>query len=384
MIGSEKTRALAWASLLVAGSAGLVWSQQGGPALPTRDARRATLAKVHQARLNVPPPKGKHEGADLDAESARLVRGVRAGFQEIPTGRGDQVRFVRVLLNADGAGFDAIRFRTPAAGSGYAMKWEFITPGDMETRKVKAWNLLPAAGERPRIGEDWARRDDFELPGTGLPSDNFCLTQDLSGPLQPGAEYLVWFDLKDDQPVPIFVKVRLDPVEPLPPPRTPAVTKARAAFQTALGAAERKHDADLKALRQRYFAELEKEARDAAARKDDPEHRRILAEVEEVRRGDGDADSPAPRGFRVIRADYGAGERWGDATKQVQALVRGNSLRFDQKWDLFPPDPAFGVVKTLVITYALDGNLGVSITRDDQQVELPPPPGSRDRIPPVY
>ena len=266
------------------------------------------------------------------------------------------------------------------------MTWEFICPGSLANRQVKAWNLLPVAGEGPRIGEDWARRDNFELPGTGLWAENSCLTQDLSGPLPPGAEFLVWFDLKDDQPAPIFVKVWLEPVEPVAPPRTPAVAKARAAYRSALGAAERKHDADLKAHRQRYFAGLEKEAREAATRQDEPERQRLLAEIQEVRRLDGEAgpDAPAHRGFRVVRADYGADERWNDATRQVQALVRGNSLRFDQKWDLFPPDPAFGVVKTLVITYALDGVLGVSITRDDQQVELPPPPGTRDRIPPVY
>jgi hypothetical protein len=72
-----------------------------------------------------------------------------------------------------------------------------------------------------------------------------------------------------------------------------------------------------------------------------------------------------------------------DVTKQVRDLVRGNVLRFDSDHKLFQPDPAFGVRKSLVIVYSLNGNLGTSITREDQQVELPPLPASRDRIPPV-
>lgn len=59
-------------------------------------------------------------------------------------------------------------------------------------------------------------------------------------------------------------------------------------------------------------------------------------------------------------------------------------LRFGLGTDLkFKEDPAYGVVKRLILVYSLDGNTGVSITSDQQRVELPPTAPILDRIPSV-
>ena len=199
--------------------------------------------------------------------------------------------------------------------------------------------------------------------------------------LRPGTEYVIWFDLRNNQPTPVFVKVRLTPAgEPIPP-KSAAVRKARGTFQTSLRTLNQRYDAEAKALRKTYLAELDR-AKAAAQPPDAAEADRIVAEADELARtqeGVGDR-----RGFRVLRAHYGIDERWADVTDELRPLVRGNVLRFGLGTDVnFKTDPAYGVLKRLVIVYSLDGNTGVSITGEKQRVELPPTAPILDRIPPM-
>ena len=138
----------------------------------------------------------------------------------------------------------------------------------------------------------------------------------------------------------------------------------------------------MKGLRKSYLAELDKAAKAATERKDTPEAERIVAESDEILRGE--VATAGRRGFRILRAYYGVDERWADVTDELRPLIRGNVLRFDHGNDLaFKADPAYGTLKRLIIVYAIDGNTGVSITSEKQRVELPPTAPILDRIPPV-
>jgi hypothetical protein len=53
-------------------------------------------------------------------------------------------------------------------------------------------------------------------------------------------------------------------------------------------------------------------------------------------------------GWQVVKADWGAGRRWMDVTRQVRRLVNGNG-RFVVNNDTMGGDPAYGVLKILRI-----------------------------------
>jgi len=380
----SSSRALAATALLLVVSAGTTSMGQNQPDAPTRDQMRKILAHGHENRAKWRQAGDGAAKATWDAELRPILGRARPGLQEIPAGRGDQIRFVRVVLNSTGAGFDAVRFRTPATGEAYQLRWEIVVPGNDQTRNLQDWNIVGVEGPAP-IAEDYSRRDSFDLPGAGFPEENFCITPYLRGsPLRPDSEYLLWFDLRGDQVTPAFVKVGLTTAEAVPPPRSAGVTRARGTFQTSLKTLNQRYDADRKGLRKSYLAELDKAARSTAQGKDVPEADRIGAEAAEILRGAGAGTAAERRGFRVLRATYGIDERWADVTDLVVPLIRGDVLRFGLGTDVnFKADPAYGVPKRLVIVYSLDGNAGVSITGDGQRVELPPTAPILDRIPPV-
>ena len=148
-----------------------------------------------------------------DAALRPILGQARLGLQEIPPGRGDQVRFVRAVLNGTGAGFDAVRFRTPATGEEFQLLWEIVVPGNDYTRTLQAWNCVGVDGPAP-VAEYFSRRDSFDLPGSGFPEENYCVSPYPGRPpLRPDSEYILWFDFTNDRAVPAFVKVRLTPAE---------------------------------------------------------------------------------------------------------------------------------------------------------------------------
>jgi hypothetical protein len=246
---------------------------------------------------------------------------------------------------------------------------------------LQQWDIVGVDSPAPLV-DGFSRRDDFDLPGAGFPDENYCASSHIGGTLKPDSEYILWFDLiRSDQTTPAFVKVRLTTAGSITPSPVSGVQKARGTFQTSLRALNQRYDAEMKILRKSYLAELDKTGK-AAAEKDTSEAARIMAESDEILRGE--VATAARRGFRVLRAEYGIDERWTDVTDQLRPLIRGNVLRFELGKDLvFKVDPAYGTVKRLIIVYALDGNMGVSITSDKQRVELPPTAPMLDRIPPV-
>ena len=192
--------------------------------------------------------QGRDGKATLDAALGPIVRAARRGLQEIPAGRGDQVRFVRVVLNSTGAGFDAVRFRTPATGETYTLCLEIVVPGNDHTRNLKSWDLVGVDGPAPVVN-GFSRRDDFYLPSSGFPDENYCASSHMSGPLRPDSEYIVWIDLKNDQVTPAFVKVALTPAGATASQRMAGLPRAQGRYQTTLRSLNQKYDTELKGLR---------------------------------------------------------------------------------------------------------------------------------------
>jgi hypothetical protein len=379
-------RARSWGltatTLVLVLRAGLALSDEKQQAAPDRDEMRKILARGHENRERWRATKDEDARGVLDADLRPILGRARPGLQEIPAGRGDQVRFVRVVLNGTGAGFDAVRFRTPATGEEFNLVWEVVVPGNDQTRNLQQWDIVGVDGPGP-IVDGFSRRDSFYLPGADFPDENYCATSYIRGTLRPGSEYILWFDLiRSDQATPAFVKVGLKTARETTPPQMPGVKKARGTFQTSLRSLNQRYDAKLKSLRTAYLAELDRAARAAAQQKDTPEADRIVAEIDEIRRGE--AEAADRRGFRILRAHYGVDGRWADVTDELRPLIRGNVLRFAHGTDVtFKADPAHGTLKHLIIVYSLDGNTGVSITTEKQRVELPPTAPILDRIPPV-
>ncbi|MDR3618095.1 MAG: hypothetical protein P4L85_02005 [Paludisphaera borealis] len=386
MTTSPRSWALATTTLCLVLSAGVSYSGQKQQTAPVRDEMRKILAEGHDNREKRRQTKDEAAQEALDAGLRPILSRARLGLGEIPAGRGDQVRFVRVVLNSTGAGSDAVRFRTPATGEEFRLVWEIVVPGNNQTRNLQEWNIVSLDGPAP-IAEFFSRRDSFDLPSSGFPDENFCITPYIRGqPLRSDAEYILWFDFTNDKPTPAFVKVGLTAVETdadeEETPRRAAAPKTRSKFQTSTKSLNQRYDVELKGLRKSYLATLDKAAKTAAQQKDAQETDRIIGEADEIVRGG--AAAAGRRGFQLLRAHYGVDQRWLDVTDQLRPLIRGDVLRFGLGADFnFKEDPAFGVLKQLIIVYSLDGNTGVSITADSQRVELPPTAPILDRIPPI-
>ena len=382
MTSNRKVRTLAMTTILVVLVAGAVYPYQRRQIIPNRDRMREILAKGDANRARWRESKNEAEKDAINEALRPIVLETRLGLQEVPTGRGDQVRFARAVLNSTGAKFDAVRFRTPDTGESFSLFYEIVVPGNVGSMNVREWGIVGVEGPSPVV-DDWSRRDDFELPGVGFPEENVCITPYIRGEqLRPASEYILWFDLADDRPTPVYLKVKLTPAEPSPAPKSVPLSKARLAYTNAIKAANQKYDVEFKGHQKAYLAELDKVARSARST-DVAEADRVVAEIDEIARGEAAADGR--RGFRVLGAKYGANDRWVDVADELRPMVRGNVLRFGLGADFKPKggDPIPGTLKTLIIVYTLDGNTGVSITRENQRVELPPTLPSRDRIPPV-
>ncbi|WP_406700950.1 hypothetical protein V5E97_19355 [Singulisphaera sp. Ch08] len=83
-----------------------------------------------------------------------------------------------------------------------------------------------------------------------------------------------------------------------------------------------------------------------------------------------------PQGFAVLAASFGDDDKWVDVTEAFRQRTQDGKLDSSAA-DL--PDPVFGVHKSLVIVYAWQGKVLMSITRDDAPVSLPVIEAPRDR-----
>jgi hypothetical protein len=77
-------------------------------------------------------------------------------------------------------------------------------------------------------------------------------------------------------------------------------------------------------------------------------------------------------GFQVLKAEYGAGNRWEDVTSRVQGLVRGNGVEFRVDGETLS-DPLPGVLKTLRVRYVFRGRTRTDNFQDLAYVRLGEP-----------
>jgi hypothetical protein len=86
--------------------------------------------------------------------------------------------------------------------------------------------------------------------------------------------------------------------------------------------------------------------------------------------------------FRVVKAEYGAGNSWTDVTDRVRNLVRGEGLDFRVDGDSLT-DPLPGVPKTLRIRYVLQGEERTDNFEDLSYVRLGNPSPAGQPVPAV-
>jgi hypothetical protein len=365
----RKTLALATTAWLSAAAIGLgrVPANQDGPS--PRELRDA-VAKAHEIRARISKLDDQNARSVAEGEFRKAVFGCRGSFREVPAAPGGRARYTKLTLNSRGGGFDAFRFRVPSAGRDYQLYLSFVYPGTSKDHNIAALNILEVDGEDliltyPEV------RENVTIAGRNLPEPNWWSHYRLYGrKLHAGREYLFYFDLKSDEPLPIRVRVRIEPLETAEPPHTPALRTARGAFQAALEKLNERYDDDVRAVRRKYLGELDKASK-ALTKKNAALRAGIVAEADRANLGDSEASDP--RGFHIIRAEIGVGDRWNDVTVAARGLIREDRLKVKAPDYDFQPDAAYGVPKTLIIVYTVDGKPGVYSAPADRTVDLPPP-----------
>jgi hypothetical protein len=333
---------------------------------------RKALAKAHEIRTRISTLEEQSTKDAAEQEFKKLVSQYRESFPEVPAVVGDKARYTKLIMNSRGGGCDAFRFRVPSAGRTYQLFWSFVVPGGSnEDQPIRGLGIVEVNGEEVMFTYPEGKKN-ITIPGLNLPQPNVWSHYRLYGrKLQAGKEYVVWIDSKSDQPWPIFVRVRIEPLETAEPPHTPALQTARGTFQASLERLNERYDNDVKATRRKYLGELDRASK-AISKKNAANRQEIIAEADRANLGDSEASDP--RGFRIIRAEIGVGDRWNDVTVPARSFIRENRLKVASPEYDFQPDAAFGVKKTLIIVYTIDGTPGIYTAPADRNVELPPPP----------
>jgi hypothetical protein len=332
---------------------------------------RAALAKAHGIRVQIGRLEEQSARDAAENEFKALVSKYCESFSEVPAVVGDKARYTKLTMNARGVGFDAFHFHVPSAGRTYQLFWSFAVPGgSAEDQPIRALGIVEVNGEDMMFTYPEGKTN-VTIPGLDLPQPNVWTHYRLYGrKLQAGKDYVVWFDSKSDQRWPIFVRVRTEPLETAEPPHTPALQTARGTFQASLEKLNERYDNDVKTTRRKYLVELDRASK-AIPKKNAAMRQEIVAEADRANLGD--SQTSDPRGFRIIRAEIGVGDQWNDVTVPAQDLVRENRLKVASPEYDFRPDAAFGVKKTLIIVYTIDGKPGIYTAPADRNVELPPP-----------
>ena len=81
------------------------------------------------------------------------------------------------------------------------------------------------------------------------------------------------------------------------------------------------------------------------------------------------------RGFAVLGAWYGIGEKSIDPAAELRSRIKGDRLDLIKPWGSLP-DPLPSITKSLLIAYAIDGEVGLWALNDTRDVALP---GGRPR-----
>jgi len=115
-------------------------------------------------------------------------------------------KYLTLAMNPAQTGFDAIRFRTPAADHSWDLFWEFFA--DTST-KMHGWYILPREGELEGFS-GYEHEYNVSIEGVELPEKNIHIKQSLTGGrLKPDSEYLIWFGNAASSQEPYELVVRL-------------------------------------------------------------------------------------------------------------------------------------------------------------------------------
>ena len=280
------------------------------------------LRKAHLAFARYPSVGGDRAASDkLSAEIYGAFRQAAPGLPELSLAIGSAPRFVPVTLNDAQAGSDAARVLLPMIGQQYRLTLDLVVPGATEADSPLRDQGFLRLGGGGYLGQSRRQPGPLAVAGVALPAANSHYILDLgpAGRVDAGTKLLVWFDFKAEAPCPAFLRLRAEPIQPTAPPTTPALQAARATLQAGLDALSERYDGEIKALRRLYLTEVDKVAQLPATKRDPAEVDRIVAEIDRVNGGDAAAESP--RGFRIVRAEYGEGDRWMDVTIPLRSLI---------------------------------------------------------------
>jgi hypothetical protein len=149
--------------------------------------------------------KLREAGTAEEAKRNEILAGLVAYLPEVAVSPEGQAAFEKIVLNARGAKFDAFRFRVPVAEGDRRLMWAFGVP----TGKLAGWFIAPVEGEAPKFVK-------FHRGGAyaGVPEGYGTVLQRTETPLRGGAEYVLWFQFKVDEPVDFHVALTCVPHAP--------------------------------------------------------------------------------------------------------------------------------------------------------------------------
>ena len=135
------------------------------------------------------------------AELRRIVDKYFDSFHEVEAGS-----YQTLTMNSDKSGFDAIRFKTPAADHNWDLFWEFVV---YSSHQMHGWYILPKEGELEGF-TDYEHASNVSIEGVELPAQNIQIKQSLTGgKLKPETEYMIWFGNADSFETPYELTFRL-------------------------------------------------------------------------------------------------------------------------------------------------------------------------------
>lgn len=168
-------------------------------AVPAVDKAVANLLTVFPPPLTEEQIDARLRAAAADpAERAEILAGIAGYLPEVlASAIPGKSAFGKLALNRRGAKLDAFRFQVPSEGGERRLVWAFAYPPGT----AKAWSIVPLSGDAAKF----VKFHQVKLKGTDLPAGHATIVQRTETPLRPGAEYLIWFELKVETPVDLYV-----------------------------------------------------------------------------------------------------------------------------------------------------------------------------------
>jgi len=145
-----------------------------------------------------------------DRTFEEIIQSVAPRFPLVTVGtEPGQCVWNKVTLNRLGKQVDAFRFRVPA-GARRDLLWCFLC-NDLRYE----WYILPISGRMTGFRGNFYYKPEMIL-GDRTPkgSKDLSLQSLDAANLQPGGEYLIWFDFRGKKPMPMYVALNLLPAAP--------------------------------------------------------------------------------------------------------------------------------------------------------------------------